>query len=166
MKRILITGMSGTGKSSVIEELKRRNYEAVETESDEWCEWKNVIAVGNLYEDTPQPDWVWREDKIQALLQQERQAPLFVSGCTSNQGKLYPLFDQVVLFSAPLEVMLQRIATRYNNPYGKRDNEREEIIRYTEVVEPLLRSGCDLEIDTSQLTVQQVTEKLIGLAEE
>jgi RNase adaptor protein for sRNA GlmZ degradation len=166
MKRILITGMSGTGKSSVIEELKRRGYEAVETESDEWCEWKNVIAVGNRHEDTPQPDWVWREDKLQILLQKERQAPLFVSGCTSNQGKFYPLFHQVVLFSAPLEVMLQRVATRQTNPYGKRDDEREEIIRYTEMVEPLLRSGCDLEIDTSQLTVQQVTEKLIGLAKE
>jgi RNase adaptor protein for sRNA GlmZ degradation len=165
MKRILITGMSGTGKSSVTEELKRRGYEAIETDSDEWCEWKNVVSIGNKLDDTPQPDWVWREDKLQALLQQERQAPLFVSGCTSNQGKFYPMFEQVILFSASLEVMLHRVATRQNNPYGKRDDEREEIIHYTKVVEPLLRSGCDIEIDTSQLTVQQIADKLISLAE-
>jgi shikimate kinase len=154
MKRILITGMSGTGKSSVIAALRARGFVAVDTDSDEWCEW------------TTDGDWIWRENKMQTLLRQEQPTHLFISGCKSNQGKLYPLFDHVVLLSAPLEVMLQRIATRQNNAYGKSAEEREQIIDYLETVEPLLRSECDLEIGTAKLDIEQVADELVRLADD
>ena len=38
MKRILITGMSGTGKSSVIRELQARGFAAIDTDYGDWCE--------------------------------------------------------------------------------------------------------------------------------
>jgi dephospho-CoA kinase len=157
MKRILITGMSGVGKSSVIQELKSRGYPAFDIDTDEWCEVK-IDAEGNS-------ERQWREDKVQELLQKELSAPLFVSGCESNQGKFYSQFHYIVLLSAPLELLLERVTKRTNNPYGKSDKEREEIIYNTEVIEPLLRSGCDFEIDTSQLNIEQVADKLIGLAD-
>ena len=37
MKRVLLTGMSGTGKSSVIRELAALGYKAIDTD-DGWCE--------------------------------------------------------------------------------------------------------------------------------
>ena len=151
MKRILITGMSGTGKSSVIEELRARGFAAVDTDSDEWCEW------------TTDGDWIWRKDKMRMLLQQDQQTHLFISGCKSNQGQFYSQFDHVVLLSAPLEVMLERITHRQNNPYGKSAEEREQIIGYLETIEPPLRSRCDLEIGTAKLSVKQVTDQLVRL---
>ena len=36
MKRILITGMSGNGKTSVLDELARRGYCTVETDVGGW----------------------------------------------------------------------------------------------------------------------------------
>jgi predicted ATPase len=35
---VLLTGMSGTGKSTLIELLAARGYRAVDTDSDEWRE--------------------------------------------------------------------------------------------------------------------------------
>jgi adenylate kinase family enzyme len=61
MKRILISGMSGVGKSSVIEELKNRGYPALDIDTDEWCELK-IDANGNL-------ERQWREDKTINLQQ-------------------------------------------------------------------------------------------------
>ncbi len=59
MQRILITGMSDTGKTSVIEESSRRGFRAIDTDSDEWSEWTL----------TPEETgWIWREDKVQHLL--------------------------------------------------------------------------------------------------
>src|SRR5262245_36317906 len=39
MKRVLITGMSGSGKSSVIQELVARRYQAYDLDTPEWSEW-------------------------------------------------------------------------------------------------------------------------------
>ena len=38
MKRVLITGMSGGGKSSVIQELVARGYQAHDLDTPEWSE--------------------------------------------------------------------------------------------------------------------------------
>lgn len=66
-------------------------------------------------------DWVWREQAITDLLAGHNQDSLFVAGCKTNQGQFYPQFDHIVLLSAPADVLLARIATRTNNPYGNRN---------------------------------------------
>ena len=139
MIRVLLTGMSGTGKSRVILELAERGYKAVDTDSDAWCVWTKA---------SDGPDWVWREDRMRHLLATEDADVLFVSGCKSNQGKFYPQFDHVILLSAPVPVMIERIADRMDNDYGKRPEELAEILGYRETVEPLLRRGASLEVDT------------------
>jgi shikimate kinase len=162
VSRILITGMSGTGKTSAIEELSRRGMNAIDTDSDEWCEW--VLAPSLEPEGGNEPDWVWREEKVRRLLAEPRDTPLFLGGCKSNQGAFYDLIDYVVLLSAPLEVMLERIARRTNNPYGKSEEERGRIVQHVRSVEPLLRRSATLELDTSTLSVQEVADRLIKLA--
>jgi dephospho-CoA kinase len=39
MTEVLVTGMSGTGKSSVLVELARRGYRVVDTDEPGWSEW-------------------------------------------------------------------------------------------------------------------------------
>jgi dephospho-CoA kinase len=51
-----------------------------------------------------------------------------VQGCLRNQGKFYDRFDAVVLLSAPAEVMLDRIARRTTNDFGRTSAEREMIL--------------------------------------
>jgi predicted ATPase len=38
MKRVLLTGMSGTGKLTLIQELSKHGYKAVDVDTDEWSE--------------------------------------------------------------------------------------------------------------------------------
>ena len=67
MKRVLITGMSGTGKSAVIQELASRGYPAHDLDTPEWSEWIEAAPTDGL---TPVQgkDWVWREDRVRELL--------------------------------------------------------------------------------------------------
>ena len=44
MKRILLTGMSGTGKSTLISELAARGYKAVDADCDAFSEWVEFIG--------------------------------------------------------------------------------------------------------------------------
>jgi dephospho-CoA kinase len=138
---VLVTGMSGTGKSAALAELAHRGYRIVDTD------------YGGYTEEVPSSDeggWeqLWREDRIDALLDRHEQGVLFVSGCVANQGKFYPRFDAVVLLSAPAEVILERVATRETNDFGKSDGERDRIQYDLATFEPLLRAGATAEIDT------------------
>ncbi len=106
-------------------------------------------------------DWVWREDRIQALLATEDAGVLFVSGTSPNQGTFYPQFDYIVLLTAPSEVIVERLTSRTNNPYGKSPDEVERVLRLKDEIEPLLRCGASHEIDTSAPLDQVVAEVLL-----
>jgi adenylate kinase family enzyme len=71
MKRVLITGVSGTGKSAVTRELAARGYEAHDLDTSEWSHWIDRDPADSL---TPArgKDWVWQEDRVRALLLRPR----------------------------------------------------------------------------------------------
>jgi hypothetical protein len=84
MLRVLITGMSGTGKSTLIRELAALGYKAIDADDDGWSELRFVEGPPG----TPQErEWVWVEERIDALLSTEDADVLFLSGCAVNQVK-------------------------------------------------------------------------------
>ena len=85
-----------------------------------------------------------------ALLAEDAAGCLFVAGCASNQRKFYDRFDAVVLLSVPTETLLERIATRATNAFGKDPAERERIINDLREVEPLLRASATVELRTDR----------------
>jgi dephospho-CoA kinase len=149
VKRVLITGMSATGKSTVLAQLAARGHKTVDTDYGGWTE-----RVAD--------EWLWREDRIAGLLSTEDADVLFVSGTVRNQVKFYPRFDHVILLSAPAEVMSERLGKRTNNPYGKDPDELGEILDFKRTVEPSLRTAADLEIDTS-VAIDQVVAMILSL---
>jgi hypothetical protein len=154
---VLVTGMSGTGKSTVLDRLGQRGYRVVDTDVGGWVE-DVPVSDGAGWE--PQ----WREDWIDALIAEHELSgePLFLAGTVSNQGTFYPRFAEVVLFSAPLDVMLDRIARRDTNPFGKTAAERNRIVADTAAIEPLLRASATMEIDTCR-PLAEVVDQLAAL---
>ena len=145
--------MSGTGKSTVLAELRKRGYEVVETDEPGWSEWSDEDG-----------GYVWLEDRVAELLSREREGPLFMSGTVSNQGRFYPDFDAVVLLSAPLGVLLGRLEGRTTNVFGKTPEERERIISDFAEFEHRLRATCTHELDATQPT-ETVVDELIRIGD-
>jgi len=141
MAKVLVTGMSGTGKSSALRLLSARGHRTIDTDTDEWSYWVD-LPDGS-------PDWIWREEAISELLRSHSTGSLFVAGCKTNQGRFYAEFDHVALLSAPVDLLFARIAERTDNPYGKTAAERVMIRHYAAEVEPLLRASATIEIDAS-----------------
>jgi adenylate kinase family enzyme len=158
MTRVLVTGMSGTGKSSVLEELARRGYRAVDTDDPGWTDW---VAVPD---EPGGGEYLWVEDRMTELLDLDDPRTLFVQGCVRNQVKFYDRFDAVVLLSAPAPVLLERIAGRTTNDWGKSPEERDLILHQLETVEPQLRAGCTHQLDASR-PLDQVVADLVAISE-
>lgn len=156
VKRILVTGMSGTGKSTVLGELARKGYRVVDTDEEDWSE-EVPLADGSGFER------LWRKDLMDALLAQVSDGPLFVSGCATNQSTFYDRFDAVVLLTTPTDVLLERLATRTTNPFGKDPAERDRILEDLAAVEPWLRSTATLEISTDR-PLSDVVRAVEGIA--
>lgn len=163
MLRVLITGMSGTGKSTLLDRLASRGYKTVETDAqpslrtfvaragDDRQVSRNYSSNSADWAESAgqEGEWIWNEERIQQLLSTEDAEVLFLCGAARNQGKFYSQFDHIVLLSAPVPVIVERVTTRTNNPYGKHVDELAEILTNVETVEPLLRTGATVEIDTS-----------------
>ena len=98
MAVVLVTGMSGAGKSTVLTELGRRGHAVVDTDHGGYS-----IEVWSAAES--RHEQLWREDRIDDLLTRRAEEapgePLFVAGCVSDQGRFRPRFAAVVLLSAP-----------------------------------------------------------------
>lgn len=150
MKRVLLTGMSGTGKTSVIEALAALGYKAVDTD-DGWCE--------------PMPDGRqrWREDAVAELLATEDADVLFVAGCEENQVAFHPRFDVIILLSAPADILALRLASRTGNPYGKSPADLARVLADLTAVEPRLREAADHEIRTT-IPLADVVSAVLRLA--
>lgn len=144
MARILITGMSGVGKSTLLDELARRGVTTVDTDYGGY-----VSADGR-----------WDVEMMDALLAAHDE--LVVSGTVENQHDFRDRFRAVILLSAPVEVLIERVTQRTTNPYGRTPEQRDEIRRHTAEVEPLLRRGATLELD-GRRPVGELADEVMAL---
>ncbi|MEV4596052.1 AAA family ATPase [Amycolatopsis sp. NPDC049253] len=144
--RVLVTGMSGVGKSALLAELAARGFATVETDYGPYTE---VVDGERL----------WREDVMAELLASS--PSLFVSGTVRNQVRLRGFFSHVVLLSAPAPVLVRRLASRTSNSYGKDPGELAETLGYLETVEPLLRASATLEVVTT-IPVAEVADLVLA----
>jgi dephospho-CoA kinase len=106
VKRVLLTGMPGTGKPSLVRELASLGHKAAGTD-DGWCE---PLPGGRQR---------WREEAIGQLLDTEDARVLFIAGREEDQARFRGRFDLVIVLSAPAGVILGRLAARTASHYGK-----------------------------------------------
>ena len=157
MTTVFVTGMSGTGKSTVMAILRRRGYFIAETDEPGWC-----VSHSGDWSDSD-TEWIWGEHRISTLLDEHASTHLFVNGCRPNQGRFYDRFDHIVVFTAPIEVMLDRVTHRTTNPFGRSADERDKIAQDKLEFEPLLIRGADLVIDTSTIHSDAIADRLESL---
>ena len=150
---VLVTGMSGTGKSSALTELGRRGHRVLDTDDPGWI-------VETLTASGIEP--LWDLEKIGGFLDRHTEGCLFIAGCVANQGALYDRFDAVVLLSAPVDVILERVTDRAN-PFGSTPADRAKIAGDLATYEPRLRARADHEIVTAA-TIADVVQALEDIA--
>lgn len=148
---VLITGMSGTGKSTALAGLAALGHETVDTDGPRWLE----VVDGEP---------LWRPELIDEVLERPRTGPLFLLGTVANQGRWADRFDAVVLLTAPVEVLLRRLRNRGPGGFGSAEEDRAAVVRDTAEVEPRLRAMATHVLDASAAP-DAVVRALVSIAD-
>ncbi len=139
MSLYFITGASGTGKSTINEELKKRGYKSYDVDEDGLARWQNkktgyihpkssVSADQRTKHFIKMHSWAVQQNDVLKLKPTNNDEPVFVCGSISNEDDLLDLFDQVFnLVITPSQVRL-RLLNRSNNSWGKQDHELQRTL--------------------------------------
>lgn len=71
----------------------------------------------------------------------------------------------MVLLTAPVQVTLERLATRTTNRFGKHQDDRAKVLADKAEVEPTLRAGAGLVVETTEpveVPVQRLLDLLVS----
>ncbi len=167
MKKIYITGVSGTGKTTLAKELKKRGYHAISIdEVENLCSWVNQ-ETGNTHmgeaelnpEFVDKHDWICDINLLKRMME-EGANPVFVLGMPGNREQFYPLFDKILLLQCSPEIFCSRIDQRTDNDFGKHPEIRKQILnKFQKYNEDMISKGA-IAINTER-PINEVADEVI-----
>lgn len=144
--KVYITGVSGTGKTSISEALNTKGIESID--SDCISDWRNKYTNKKV-ERRPDGDdewhasnkWICDIGKLKEIL--SRAKHVVVAGSAYNQDDFIEFFDKVFVLECGPKIITTRIKYRTNNNYGKHPSELRRILEWQKVfVAEMLKKGA------------------------
>ncbi len=168
--KVFVGGMSGTGKSTVAGELKRRGLNTIDIDHvSGLCSWvdkdtrekvesSNIESVDDGFME--QHDY---ECDIKMLSEMVNQTDdlVFVFGNVGDNSSLLPLFDRVFLLQCLPETLLERLKTRDTNSFGKDETVHQRVLDWSKRFDVLMLDAGAVPISTED-SLDMVVEKLIS----
>ena len=174
MPFIYITGIFGSGKSAIRQELMKRGYVAYDIDEDHFRAWYNKDTDRRAEE---QKEWKdtsidWRRrywlkierPKIELIaeMSKSQDKPVFLCGTTPNDNDVWDLFDEVISLSISNEEIVKRLASRTNNDYGKHPDDLKDILGWNETTDERMASYGAIIVNAEQplgSVVDEIIEK-------
>ena len=169
---VRVTGVSGSGKSSVCEILKDQGRIAVDADWEGFSQWVHRLT-GEAAVNPPYPaqagwlddfDWKVRPEAVQSLATSMASEVGFLCGGFENHADVWPLFDRVVCLVLDEATLRDRLASRTTNHFGKHPEELRAAVRWRRVVEDLYRNCGAAIIDATQ-SLEMVAAQVVAAAE-
>ncbi len=141
-KAILITGVSGSGKSTVCKALIGLGYEAYDIESI-----PGLFSLVDPYTDKPldknlgdlgeklDADWVCDTEKLKPLIASQKNNVAFYCGGTSRTKELMAQFDSTVVLQVSDKTTRERLSTRLQGEFGNSEDTRQWVLSWKHRVE-------------------------------
>lgn len=138
--KILITGIAGTGKTTVLSELQKHGYVVIDLDATGICRWRDKETqeiteygpTGRDFEWLTRHGWYCDIDKLKQLLSTIREdKDVFVAAITENIEELATEFEKVFMLIADDSVVKERLNSRTNNHFAKKEDEQEFILKHS-----------------------------------
>jgi broad-specificity NMP kinase len=171
-KSIFITGIAGSGKSTVSRALKNMGYEAYDIEDDQYGLFMMMRKdTGEKYTDYDNADpektknalWVCDLVKLKELINNQASELAFYCGIASKNEELIHLFDKSIVLRADPEILYKRLLSREGtDDYGNTEAGRQRILGHkNEFEEKMIKAGMT-PVDASPDS-KEVAEAIVGL---
>lgn len=167
-KSILITGVSGSGKSEVSRKLKDLGYETHDMDTlkdlcvmvDKKTGLPTPYDNGNDVEKMEKMYWLYKPEVLKNIIVHQKNETEFYSGWPNNLEEIVSLFTKVIVLSASADTIRQRLLSRTDNGFGKSVEVQDYILSGKEKMESELKEG-DAIIINSERSLNQVVEEVI-----
>ena len=150
-RNYLVEGLSGSGKSSVYEELIQRGYKSITTDRA----WKRHTESGGSIQ------WIWDEAKALGELESPEPEVLFVCGSSGNRDRFLSYFTKIFNLRIDDDTMRRRLQERTNNDFGKQPDELRLTLRLNRSGE---KPAGAVDVDATR-PLHQVVDELLRLAD-
>jgi broad-specificity NMP kinase len=110
IRNYLIEGVSGTGKTSVCNELRRRGYHSIN--GDRELAYQGDPRTGKPLDGFAHEHHIWNVDRVRTLVADKSHAASFFCGGSRNFASFIDLFDGVFVLEVDLDTLNQRLAER------------------------------------------------------
>ena len=173
IRNYLIRGVSGAGKTTVAEELERRDYHVIH--GDRTLAYQGDPESGAAL-DWPAPEtgidriawgymrWIWPVDRVRTLLADQSHAISFFCGDAKNFHHFIHLFDAVFVLDVDAQTLTRRLDQRPDDEFGGKPAERDFVLRFHATKEDV--PGNALLIDATAPLDRIVDEILRNCAEQ
>jgi len=166
--KVLITGVSGTGKSTIVKALREKGIVALDfADFPELCSWRNKETKERVGF-PPSPDLAWFDvngrycdiKMLKELLDQHKD--VVVGGVASaNHAEYFGLFDKVILLQCDPKTVMSRMQTR-PSVWDKSKSVQEQAVDWQKEFDPELLACGAIPINAEE-GVDEIVEKIIAL---
>ena len=139
VKNFLIEGVSGTGKTTVCQELLRRGYQAIN--GDRELVYQGDPETGEPTDDLTHEHHLWHVDKVKEMIASRDQELTFFCGGSRNFDKFIHLFDGVFVLEVDLDTLNRRLDERGGDEFGHAGEERDLVLRLHHTKEDVPQDG-------------------------
>ena len=171
MALYLITGVAGTGKTTICYELRARGFTAYDGDKDHLAHWYDKDWNITHYDGTAEFIRLHhRSIAAEVMDRLNREAinkPVFLCNDPDNENELQQAFAHIFALVLDTETIKKRLSTRLsttkNYEWGKLPHELDLVLKQEHLVKARLKSSRYTAIDAAQTTAHIVDQILHNL---
>lgn len=161
-RNYLVEGVSGTGKTSVCQELRRRGLHAINGDTD--LAYQGDPETGEPTGRAPS-HWhhLWDVDKVRALAADRSERYTFFCGGSRNLSAFLDVFDGVFVLDVDADTLSRRLDQRPDGEFGAQPSERDLVLRLHRTKEDRPEDGILID---ATAPLAEVVDEVVRRAEE